>query len=70
VNCDIASATVVVLNPIDAVVDDFSETQLPWRTHTSDYKRQIKRVSQQLLNSSIKLLSQADPNGTNPAGLT
>jgi len=71
-NCDIASATVVVNNPIDAVADDYSANPLAAGSTTPDIT-----VNDLLDGNPIVLGTGAgevtltgDPNGTNANGFT
>ncbi|MFD0992436.1 T9SS type B sorting domain-containing protein, partial [Tenacibaculum geojense] len=72
VNCDIATATVVVSNPIDAIDDDYSASPLTIGDSTGDVTDNDTLDGSPVVVGSNpgEVTITPDPNGTNPTGLT
>ncbi|MFD0992885.1 hypothetical protein ACFQ1U_06680, partial [Tenacibaculum geojense] len=71
-NCDIATATVVVVNPIDAIDDDYSASPLTIGDSTGDVTDNDTLDGSPVVVGSNpgEVTITPDPNGTNPTGLT
>ena len=71
-NCDITTATVLVENPIDAIVDDFTDTPLTVGESTADVTDNdtLNGVPVVLGTGAGEVTLTVDPNATNPSGLT